>query len=329
MITQRQIAGQLGVSQGLVARALLDDPRVGEETRRRIKQAAQDLGYRRNGTSLALSGRRTYLIQLIVERSSNPYYGQIVMKMGRLLAESGYQMLVVDKHSAMQSVEKSTTPLWPVDGVICADCPEHLTKLRATKAMRKFPMIMLGNWRVPGVDCVGFDFTLGVKRAIDHLHNAGCRRIAMLFTEEEKQADSPRWLAYVEAVGSYGQKPEAIFCPDQDPNSARQAVKIYLEAGNRPDGIFCFNDLLALGASRGVRDAGLQIPEEIAVMGCDGIELTAYLETPLSTLALPIDEMCERAWDILQRRIEAPSTAVQSIWLTPQVIARASTNRPA
>jgi DNA-binding LacI/PurR family transcriptional regulator len=103
-----------------------------------------------------------------------------------------------------------------------------------------------------------------------------------------------------------------------------RALKAYIARHGCPDGLFYFNDDVAIGAFRALRDLGLRIPQDVALVGCAGIEDTAYHDPPLSTIAQPIEEMCVTALSFLIGRIKEPSIPVQQIVLQPRLEVRGS-----
>jgi len=107
----------------------------------------------------------------------------------------------------------------------------------------------------------------------------------------------------------------------------RRTIGSYIERFGCPNGIFCYNDDMALGAYRGLCDLGLRVPEQVALVGCDGIEDTQYLETPLSTIVQPVEEMCALAWQFLQKRMQEPDYICQQGIITAKLEIRASSDR--
>jgi LacI family transcriptional regulator len=108
----------------------------------------------------------------------------------------------------------------------------------------------------------------------------------------------------------------------------RHAVTEYVREHGPPDGIFCHNDDFAIGAYRALRDMGLRIPDDVALVGCDNLEETAYLDVPLSTIAVPTEELCRTGWEFLYRRMHDPSAPLQCAILQPQLVVRASLGDP-
>jgi LacI family transcriptional regulator len=106
--------------------------------------------------------------------------------------------------------------------------------------------------------------------------------------------------------------------------AARADIKSYVEEHGCPDGILCFNDEVALGSYRALCDLGIKMPQKVALIGCDGIEDTEFLECPITTIVQPVEEMCNLAWDILQERIVNPRKELTQKVLLSQLAIRDS-----
>ncbi|HEU4752942.1 MAG TPA: substrate-binding domain-containing protein, partial [Armatimonadota bacterium] len=109
--------------------------------------------------------------------------------------------------------------------------------------------------------------------------------------------------------------------------AARDAIKSYLARHSAPEAIFCMNDDMAIGCYRGLCDLGLRVPRDVALVGCDGIEHTEYLETPLTTIVQPLDDMSRAAWQLLERRLGDPGAPPQRVKLSARLAVRESSRR--
>jgi LacI family transcriptional regulator len=124
-------------------------------------------------------------------------------------------------------------------------------------------------------------------------------------------------------------KPEFIYYPltEQQRSITRQLIQDYIREHGRPDAIFCHSDDVAMGIYRGLCDMKLRVPDEVALVGCDGIQDTEYLECPLTTLVQPVTAMCATAWQFLIQRMDRPGTKPQRMKLKPKLVVRDSTTR--
>ena len=124
-------------------------------------------------------------------------------------------------------------------------------------------------------------------------------------------------------------KPEFIYYPltEQQRPIARQLIQDYVKGNGCPDAIFCHSDDVALGIYRGLRDMKLRVPQDVALVGCDGIQDTEYLECQLTTLVQPVAAMCATAWQFLLRRMDKTATKPQTAKLKPKLVIRDSSIR--
>jgi len=166
-------------------------------------------------------------------------------------------------------------------------------------------------------------------QAMQHLIGSGFRRIAHATFVRKNIAGESRRIGYTNAMREAGLETEFIHYPlsERQRPVARQLIRDYIAEHGKPEAIFCHSDDAALGIYRGLCDAGIRVPADIALVGCDGIEDTEYLECPLTTLVQPVAEMCDAAWQFLQNRLAEPTIPIQQTILTPQLAIRASSSR--
>jgi DNA-binding LacI/PurR family transcriptional regulator len=124
-------------------------------------------------------------------------------------------------------------------------------------------------------------------------------------------------------------KPEFLYysLSEQQRPLVRSLIRDYIQKQGCPDAIFCHSDDVAIGIYRGLCDLDLNVPEEVALVGCDGIQDCEYLETPLTTIVQPVTEMCAVAWDFLRRRVESPKIKRQGTVLKPKLVVRKSSDK--
>ncbi len=182
----------------------------------------------------------------------------------------------------------------------------------------------LGTYSSLETDNVQVGMEAGTMEAMQHLIGSGFRRIAHATFVRKNIAGESRWIGYTKAMREAGLKPELIDYPLSESQRpvARQLIQDYISKHGQPEAIFCHSDDAALGIYRGLCDAGIRVPADIALVVCDGIQDTEYLECPLTTLVQPVAEMCTQAWQFLQNRLAEPTIPLQhSIW-TPKLAIR-------
>jgi LacI family transcriptional regulator len=219
-------------------------------------------------------------------------------------------------------MEQDWQPPTGVDGYLVFEGARYLAAIDS--ASRAKAVCMGGtNFRAPGHDCVGFDLSAGSQDALTHLATQGFKRIAYVGAGFEE----PRLSTYRTFMRENRLPSELILTDSQSRSDVRKAMVARLKAGPAPEALFCFNDAAALAAYRAIRDLGLSVPGDVAITGCDGIEDTEYLDVPITTIQLPLAEMCRRAWRLLQARMEDSEQPPQFELIRPELILRASSVR--
>ena len=323
MVTQEQIARKLGVSRQLVAFALAGYPQVAQASRLRILAAAQEMGYRPNPHARALRRQRTGIIALFIPNQISTHYSHVAREFNRLVRRERQELII----SEMDAAEaRQTLSNVPVDGVIAVDIPSQARMHRQLLAARAIPLVSMGAACSGETDSVLVDLQAGTSQVMAHLLQSGHRRIAHATFLHEDPPPTGRWLGYHEAMLQAGLKPEFIYYPltKQLRPVTRQFIQDYIHQHGCPEAIFCHSDDAALGVYRGLCDLKFRVPEDVALVGCDGIEDTEYLECPLTTLVQPVEAMCAAAWKFLADRLEHPELPKQSVVLQPKLEIRQS-----
>ncbi len=326
MVTQAQIAEKLGISRQLVTFALGGYPQVSKESRARILAAALEMGYRPNPHARAMLRKKTGIIALWIPDQISTHYSHVARELGRLVKQAGQELIISEVGTA------DMKQIWthvPFDGICAVDASKSVQLELKSLAAKSVPVVSLGSYSSSVTDNVHVDMEAGTTQAMQHLIGSGFRRIAHATFVRKNIAGESRRIGYTNAMREAGLETEFIHYPlsERQRPVARQLIRDYVAAHGKPEAIFCHSDDAALGIYRGLCDAGIRVPADIALVGCDGIEDTEYLECPLTTLVQPVAEMCDAAWQFLQNRLAEPTTPIQQTILTPQLAIRASSSR--
>lgn len=326
MITQAQIAKQLGVSRQLVTLALSGHPHVATETRETILAAALKMGYRPNPHARALRMKKTGIIALWVPDQISTHYNHVARELSRFVKQAGLELIVSEVSDSDMSQIWSNVP---VDGIFAVDASKAVQDELRKLIAKSVPVVSVGTYCSTETDHVEIDLKSGTTEAMTHLIRSGFRRIAHATFVLKDEPHESRRLEYARMMKEAGLEPEFIHYPldDKQRRITRQLIKEYISENGHPEAIFCHSDDVAIGIYRGLCDLNLRVPEDIALVGCDGIEDTEYLETPLTTIVQPVVEMCSTAWSFLQGRLENPKADLQYAVLLPKLDIRASTVR--
>lgn len=328
MVTQEQIARKLGVSRQLVTFALAGYPQVSAKSRQRILAAARELGYRPNPHARALKRERTGILALWVPDQISSHYTHVARELNRLVKQARHELIVSEVGTAES---ERTLSHVPVDLVFAVDAPALVQAHLRSAATRSLPVISIGADVCDQTDHVRVDLRAGTDAVMQHLLGAGYRRIAHATFLAEENPRAERRLGYVNAMRSAGLPAEFIQYPlsEEQRPLTRRLIQEYVRARGCPEAIFCHSDDAAMGIYRGLCDLGLRVPADVALVGCDGIQDTEYLECPLTTLVQPVAEMCAVAWEFLVERLKQPDGPRQQRVLPPVLSIRESSRRPA
>ena len=326
MVTQAQIAEKLGISRQLVTFALGGYPQVSKESRARILAAALEMGYRPNPHARAMLRKKTGIIALWIPDQISTHYSHVARELGRLVKQAGQELIISEVGAA------DMKQIWthvPFDGICAVDASKAVQLELKSLAGKSVPVVSLGSYSSSDTDNVHVDMEAGTMQAMQHLIGSGFRRIAHATFVRKNIAGESRRIGYTNAMREAGLETEFIHYPlsERQRPVARQLIRDYIAEHGKPEAIFCHSDDAALGIYRGLCDAGIRVPADIALVGCDGIEDTEYLECPLTTLVQPVAEMCDAAWQFLQNRLAEPTIPIQQTILTPQLAIRASSSR--
>jgi DNA-binding LacI/PurR family transcriptional regulator len=330
------VAQRAGVSRGTVSHVLNGNERarIAPATQERVRKAATDLGYFPNRIARSLGRRRTDTIGLVIPGLQNPFYVHLLESVERIAAEAGYQVLLDAAPSQSSAARPPKLRGWPVDGALIWGEEIYTVGHYADFQSNTIPIVCLGGeTRADDRDWVVFDVYGGVRTALEYLvQERGARRIGFVYPYSwvVRHPDEPRWHAYREMCEAH---PEIVMqlLPTAQPEETRHAgleMGLSLAAmtpAERPQAVLCFNDVVAQGVLFGLRRAGLRVPEDVAVVGVDGIDEGQHLDVPLTTVVLPFDALCREALQLLLRRIGEGRDAVPQRVTVPTYFRRGGT----
>lgn len=301
----RDVARLARVSPATVSRALNGSETVAEDLRRRVFDAAEHAGYRPNGIARNLRRQKADMIGVIVSDIDNPHFSEAVRVIEDEAFRAGYRVLLCnsDERSDKQRSYLQMLADERVRGVILSPSDAAGTGSESLLNLR-IPVIafdrMIDDPRADAVVCDNAD---GVRRLTEHLIWLGHRRIAYVGGRTHVATGAARLAGYLEAIRASGLVPftvEGAFRADR----AESAVDELLERGVTPSGLVVANNVMAIGALRALRDAGLRVPEDVALGSVDDPIWAEFIQPPLTTLAQPVRAMAETAMRLLIERIE-------------------------
>ncbi|WP_344683485.1 MULTISPECIES: LacI family DNA-binding transcriptional regulator [Actinomycetes] len=296
------VARAAGVSHQTVSRVLNTPDAVREDTRRRVEQAMRGLGYRRNSTARALKTRRTGLIGVVSPGDSTFGPSRMTLAIEEAAREAGYATaLSVVRDPDPTSVDEALEFFLDrgIDGIVVI-APVVAMAEAARQISRTVPVVVLASAaeQTPDMQVLGIDQVAGARMAVRHLRQGGRERIAHVCGPEEYHDAQGRIIGWREELRDAGLPllplARAGGWSAADGHAAARRVLARKGGdqggGEAPDAIFAANDHLALGVVQAVREAGLSVPEDVAVVGFDDVDGADFFSPPLTTVRQPFEE---------------------------------------
>ena len=323
--TAKIIAERLGVSKSTVSRAMKDDSSISRSVRARVRQLADELGYRPNAAAQGLITRRSGIVGLIVGEGQNPFYAEQLDRLLVLLAQRNLQLMLFRVPD-----EGDVTDVIPIvlqyqlDACILASVSLS-SRADEILAGPNLPTVLLN--RVPmhhhtsAVLCNNIE---GGRTIGAHLLENRARRIAFIAGPEGASTSRDREAGLRLALEEAGLPLHGKAIGHYSFDGGGEAMRALLGGRHRPDAVFAANDIMALGALDAARAAGLSIPADLQVAGFDNIRAAAWPAYDLTTIAQPMDSMLERAIEMIDRG-EAGSVSGEAVYLNGSLIRRGST----
>lgn len=329
-VTIKDVARVAKVSVATVSRALNGHDNVTDAVRRAVVQAAADLRYTPHAAARSLSSRKTHTIGVVLPDLYGEFFSELVRGIDQVARERGQYLLVSSYHGHPEEQGAALRAMrGRVDGLLVMSPyvgdSGHLT----SNLDPSLPVVMI-NTHLPdaGLLSLRVDNHGAAVRMVEHLAGEGRQRIAFIGGPTDNFDARERLRGYREAI--------ARVCPGVTPmefagdfgetagHAAGEAIAA-MPAARRPDAVFAANDMMALGCLFAFNQAGIRVPQDIALAGFDDIPLARYVHPPLTTMRVDISELGARA---LRALLDPAANKAEQPLIVPQLIARPSTGRP-
>lgn len=328
-VTIKDIAKKLGISYATVSRALNNHPEVSAETRKMILKTAEEMGYKPNAIARGLVMRQTTTLGLVIPDITNPFFPEVARGVEDAASEGGYNVFLCNtnwdpakERTLIQLLEEKR-----VDGLLVAPVTHDLSYLKQVEE-RGTPVIVLGRTsETVDLNYVVIDNVKGGLLAVEHLIKQGHVNIAFVGGLETDVSNQERLEGYQLALlkKEIPVKQEYIIHDSFKQESGYESARKLLDLPNRPSAIFAANDVLALGTTRAVEEAGMKVPGDIAVVGFDDIPFASYAEVQLTSISQPKYIMGEMAAKVLIEEIKGINRGGKKhIVLQPELVVRRS-----
>lgn len=308
-VTIKDIARELGISPSTVSRALKDHPDISQETKDTVRKLAEKLNYTPDPIALSLKSRQSKIIGVIVPEIVHYFFSTVIHGIEDIANSAGYNVMVCESNETYEREVKNVDTLLSsrVDGLLISTS-KHTVKSGHFRKIQEAGVPMVFFDRVSrdiDTDQVVVDDEVGAFNAVDHLLKTGCKRIALLGSEEHLLIGEQRKLGYLRAHRERGLEPDpAIMFICDTLETAEKIVPGILKLPDPPDAFFAVNDLTAASTMKIVKAAGLKVPGDISIVGFTNGQISSLTDPPLSSVEQFGYKMGTQAAKMLIRRLE-------------------------
>ncbi len=324
--TSEDVAQLAGVSQSTVSRVFSNSKRISDATREKVFQAADELGYRPNHLARSLITNKSQLIGIVMAGIDTAFAPYILKKLTLSLQAIGYKTLLFNVGDARSADDLLPHALdYQVDGLITTSA--IVSEEMAEVCARFETPLILFNRAIAShhVNSVNADNFHGGQLVADAMFRAGIQRPVLITGPENTSTSQYRRRGFEEGLAKYGYESPIKVVGDLSYESAFEVTCDLMQQSERPDGIFAASDLMAMGVMDALRyELGYQVPNDIQVIGFDGLPATERLSYQLTTIRIDFDLMIEEALDLLLRNIDEPNHEPEQILVPVKYVERSS-----
>lgn len=323
----KMVAARAGVSPATVSRILNGTAKVSAEKRSRIEAAIAELGFRPNMAARSLAGGRSMSIGVITQFISSPFYAEALRGLEDELAKHNYIPLFMSSHwdPAQEETQIARLIERSVDGVVLLS--SQLSGQKLFEFSNELPLVVTGrHFESIQASSVNWDNTYSGVLAADHLLELGHRDIAVILGAEGHEDSHERMLGIQTRLkeSDVMLKASRIQMGGYTEQGGYEAAKTLIASGEQFTGLIALNDQMAIGANMALREAGINVPSQVSLVGCDDIQFAEFVDPPLTTVHQPIYELGEQAAKHVLSLVNNVRLPQESIAL-PRMVVRGST----
>jgi LacI family transcriptional regulator len=328
----KDIARDLGVSVVTVSKVLRGNADIGEETRKRVLKRMKELNYQPNMMARGLASGRTYTVGLVVPDLVHPFFAEFAKSLSGVLRTSNRALILTSSEEDPEVERKEIRTLLNrgVDVLMIASCQANLRNFYELGDDRTPYILFDRNFPHLAAHFVGSDDVLIGEMATNHLIDIGRKRVAHIGGRNSSPSFD-RLRGYKNALAAAGlPAPENLVVSRERVEESGdtvgfQVMQQLLKVGSRPDAVFCYNDLTAIGAIDATLKVGLKVPEDIAFIGCGNLRYANYLRVPLSSIDHGTSELGRVAGQLALELSAKPQQDPKSVLVPSTLVAREST----
>jgi LacI family transcriptional regulator len=334
-VRMKDIAEDLHLSVITISKVLRNHPDIAAKTRERVLKRVKELDYQPNILARSLVTGKSYLIGLVVPGLMHPFFAEIAMSLSAIAGKRGYSLIISssEQNPKLEAIEIRHLLARRLDALVVAASGDEIEVFKEMERLGQ-PYVLVDQ-ELPGLSAnfVGVDDEAMGRIATEHLIDQGCKVIAHI-RSRKNITGIRRFEGYKQALLHHGlEYRDALVVARSKTDidgiaQGAEAMRLLLKQHPRPDGVFCYNDPLAIGAMDVIAEAGLRIPQDVAVIGCGNLYYNQSLRVPLSSMDQHSRLIGEKAAGILHDLLESKERPQpKSVILNPTLVMRASTMR--
>ena len=331
-ITIKDLSNHLLLSTSTILRAFTGDKNIHPETFKKVMVGAAELGYRPNLSALSLRYGQSKTIGLVVPEMITPFSSAVLHGIQHILSPKGYRFIILqsDKNHVIEKQNLLLVEKFNVDGIIVNLCDTNKNEDTFNALLKKGIQLVFFD-RIPAaslaVSKVIVDDSIKASLMVEHLIEIGRKRIAHIMGPDSIRNASERASGYKSILTKYNVYDANLIIEtmNTDFQSRKKAVQDLINKGVAFDAVFAFTDTLAIGAMNFLLEKNVKIPQEVAIAGFSGTELSTIVFPQLTTVKQPLVEMGETAAELLLQKNRDSAVSNKTIALTPNLMYRAST----
>lgn len=327
-VTIYDVAKKANVSIATVSKVINDTGRISEKTKSKVKDAMVELNYRPNMIASALMGKQTKTIGLLIPDLANPFFSELARSIEDQGHELGYNLVICNTDYKMEKEINYLTLLKQkqVDGFILASGFENFDKVKEIISEDTPVVIVARDFPMFSIDAVAIDDFMGGYLAAEHLVELGHENIGVVARDLYSNRERLRGFNYLLEEKGLEVKKNFQYVKHMDHIQAgREMMEVYSKSDQIPTAIFACNDLLAAGVIQYAKEIGLNVPEDLSVIGFDNTSIASIVEPPLTTIAQPIQGMGKEVMNLIVSLIKGKKEEKSRIILLPSLVKRKTT----
>lgn len=328
----KDVAALAGVSTATVSHVINNTRFVGEETKRKVLAAIESIGYIPNLYARSLASGSSRTLGLIISDITNPFFPDLIKSIQERALEPGYEVMIANTNYQSEHDVSCVQRMLElrVSGVMVMTTEwDDAASQRLEQSGVATVFLDIGKVG-PHVSNIRIDYAEGIRQAVEHLLGLGHRSIAFIGGPGHLISAELRRAAFATVMNKHksSRQTEAIFCEgDFKLESGQYAVQKLLAADHRPSAIMAANDMMAVGALRELRRAGLRVPADVSLIGYDDVWLASLTDPALTTIAIPRVQIGRAAVESVLAAPSAEQPGGQEIRIPTQLVVRDSTGK--